>query len=50
MRPAEGKLRSIAGGIGDKTIEPGVAIDLEQSAVAFQMLFRVTPLRSALYI
>jgi hypothetical protein len=43
MCPTEGELRGIAGGIGDQTVETGVAIDLRHAAVdvAPQMLLRM---------
>ena len=41
MSPAESELRSLAGGSGDQAIEPGIAVDLHQAAVTFQMFRRV---------
>jgi hypothetical protein len=38
---AESELRGIAGRICDQTSEPGIAVDLKQSAIPLQMFRRV---------
>jgi hypothetical protein len=44
MAPTKSQLGGIAGGIGDEAGEPGIAVDLKQAAVPFQMLRRVNAL------
>src|SRR5271157_1705812 len=41
VRPAESELRGIVGGICDQSSEPGIAVDLKQSAITLQMFRRV---------
>jgi hypothetical protein len=44
MRPAERQLRRLVSGGADQASEPGVAVDLKQSAEAFQMTGRMLAL------
>ena len=41
MSPTESELWDIAGGIGDQASKPGIAVDLDQATVPFQMFRRV---------
>lgn len=41
MRPPKGKCRSFVRRAGHQTAEPGIAVDLEQAAEAFQMARRI---------
>src|ERR1700723_4112512 len=44
VRPAESKLRGLAGGICDQTSEPGITVDLQQPAITLEMFRRVNAL------